>query len=407
LVTDSAEAQANTWVVFIRTGILVSAMSHPLEQLLSRAQEAVRSQSWTEAWALLEQINPDYLSDSRHLGSLREEFELLAATVTRHRGQLDAAERLYESLKARISLADERVADVLLGLAECAHARGDFATASQQIRVAEQVPTRNPVLGLRVQTSAAHIASHVDLDQALRRFEWITEHYEPSKSTAWANLLFWYGDALLVDGQYERSVPMFVQAHGTAIATGATITAADAMRRLPLARILCGQTDFALKGVGDLHQAERLYELAGDRGAAYLHTEAGEVYRAIGQWREADREFTKGLWGARSIPDLNREAHNQLGLFELSRVSGAPKLTLLDEAARSYDRIGSDWGLLHVHLCRAMGDAPNRETHLRAARELIARSRFSQFSREQQMIAWLATASANEIAAEPHLMNYP
>lgn len=367
----------------------------------------MREQSWAESWALLEQINPDYHADSRHLGALREDFELLAATVLRHRGQIDAAQKIYEQVLKRLSLQDERLADLLLGLAECEHCRGDFDKALKVMRAAERIPVSSHILAVRVHTAGAHIASHVRLEEALARFAWIRENFTEQEHTAWANLLFWHGDALLVNGSYQESIPVFIAAHQMALKTGATITAADAMRRLPLARILCGQTDYALRGVGDLAQAKQLYELAGDRGVTYLHTEAGEVHRAIGQWREAERSFTQGLWASRSIQDHNRVAHNQMGLFEISRATGTPKMDLLDQAFRSYDLVQSDWGKLHVHISRALADGANRAEHMRNARELIGRTRFSSFTHEQQLLGWMGSASAEQISREPHLMNYP
>jgi len=382
-------------------------MAHPLQQLLTRAQNAVRCQSWAEAWVLLEQINPDYMPDSRHMGALQEEFELLAATVARHRGQVDVSERLYRSLMERITLQDERIADVMLGMAECAHTRTDFDEALRWMRAAQQVPVSSPVLAVRLHTTAAHITSHVNVPKAIELFEWVQANYPAQRDTAWANLLFWHGDALLVDGRYEQSVPLFIQAHKLAVETGATITAADAMRRLPLARILNGQADYALRSMGDLKQAERLYELAGDRGIGYLHTEAGEVYRALGQHREAQSSFKAGLWASRSIQDLNREAHNQIGLFEVSRLTGAPQWDLLDEAARNYDRIDSDWGRLHALICRLLASDNNQEQHLRDAGRLLQQSTFSGFRGERALLSWITKASLEERRAYPHLMNYP
>ena len=380
---------------------------HPLEISLHQAQQAVQAQSWLEAWSILEKINPDYYPDSRHLGALREDFELIAATCMRHRGQFEAADKLYTNLQSRLSLRDERLADALLGRAECAHAVGNVPHARMLMKAAERVPMTSTVLALRVFTAGAHIASHVNIDEALDRFEWIDRNFPEREDSSRANFEFWYADALLVAGRFKDCIPRLVSAHRLAVATSATITTADAIRRLPLARVLCGQTDYALRGLGDLNQASQLYKLAGDRGAAYVHTEAGETYRAIGKLREAERAFSHGVWESRNIQDENREAHNQIGLFEVGRMAGNIQLDLLITAEKLYNKYGSDWGLVQVQISRALADLSNQAEHIKVARELISSSRFSRFERELEILSWIETAKSEELATYPHLMNYP
>lgn len=378
-------------------------VSLSVEQQLFRVQAAIKAQSWQEAWGLLEQVNPDYRPDSRHLGTLREDFELLAATCLRHRGQLDQAEQLYRDVLLRLQPGDERVPDVLVGLADCLHAEGEIAQALQLGRAAEKMPMRDKVMAVRVLTLTAHLLSHIDLRAALQRYEWIQDNYAANADSSWANYLFWYGDCLLVDGQYDRAVEILLQAHKAATSTGALVTTADCLRRIPLARALSGQDDFALRGMGDLNQSIQLYELAGDRGSVYVHTEAGEVYRAIGRVREAEKSFSQGLWASRSIKDQLREAHNLMGLFELGRLMGGPQDELLRDADKCYERVGSEWGRLHVLISRALCG----QDTIQQARQLIQDSCLSEFKREQELLGWISATGPEQWREEMHLMNYP
>jgi tetratricopeptide (TPR) repeat protein len=376
-------------------------MSQVTNTLLERAQAAIEAQSWQEAWSLLQQI------DHSLLGSKENELLILAATVLRHRGEVEHSERLYGELKGRMSLKDERLADVVMGLAECAHLRGHFTKAAHLAQAARRVPVTTPRLQLRMAVTEAHIRSHVNVDQAILMFNEILHQYPAEETTLWAHLMFQYADALFVAGDIAASLPRLIEANRLATETGATIAAADSMRRLPLVRVLLGQGDYALRGVNDLSLALNLYEVAGDRGSVYLYTEAGEVHRALGKYREAERSFTRGLWGAREIDDENRMAHNQLGLFEVSRAAGAPKWRTLDEAAEHYLNIGSEWGRIHTLIARALADRKRSNKLIQEAMTLATESTFSKFPRERELLTELGNISPEQIERHPHIMNYP
>lgn len=375
-------------------------MGHAKDSLQA-AHRAIEVQSWVEARALLDSVDP------AGLGALVEDFDLLRATCLRHQGDLDGAERVYTHLRSRLALTDPRVPDVVLGLAELAHLRGDFPAAARLAQAAWHIPTNDRKLSLRVAVCAVHIDSHLNVDRAAKSFEHLLGHYAPERSTLWANVLFNYADALIVAGDYEHALPRLLEANQLAADTGATITLADSMRRLPLVRILLGQDSHALRGVGDLSLAEQLYEASGDRGGAYLHTEAGEVYRAIGRYREAERHFKKGLWAVTQIDDRNRMAHNHLGLFEVSRTAGAePKWDELEQALGLYRQIGSQWGIVHCGIARALADAKPQKILPRVLEQIDA-STFSAFARERALVERLQTMRRDQLVSEPHLMNWP
>lgn len=346
-------------------------------------------------------------ADQYQMGSQNEELGLLAATCLRHQGEVAHAEHIYREIRERLSMSDERLADVMIGLADCAHLRGDFAEAGKLARAASQILVTSTTLALRVRTTGAHIQSHLNVEEAVAAFKAITKDFPAAANTAWANFLFQFADVLLVAGLYPLALAQFLAAHALASETGATITLADSMRRLPLVRILVGHNDYALRGVNDLNLAEQLYEVAGDRGAAYLHTEAGEVYRALGRYREAERSFTRGLWATRQINDVNRIAHNQLGLFEVGRAAGQPRWEALEDALHQYQSIGSDWGIIHTTIAQGLASPTRIREHLQRAGELIEASTFSEFPRERELLARLAGMSDADAMREAHIMNYP
>jgi len=329
----------------------------PPDMLFNRIQTAIAVQSWREAWALLEQANPDYYGDDRHLGARRHDFLLATATCLRHRGQLEDAERVYLILQHELGLLDQRLADVLIGRGEVAHAAGRHGEALQLLRAASYIPDQEIVLRARTATINAHINSHVNIDLSLTLFEKAEQEFAVLDGTAAANLKFWHGDAL--------------------------------------------------RSLSDLQSAEELYSASGDRGAVYLHTEAGEVHRSMGRWREAETAFSKGLWASRDIGDTNRQAHNQLGLFEIGRQTGRVKDDLLVEADRLYSRDDSDWGRLHVLISRAVNEPKTRDKQITRAMDVINNSSFSSFQQEKQILEWIKQADEDQIANYPHLMNYP
>ena len=379
----------------------------PPDMLFNRIQTAIAVQSWREAWALLEQANPDYYGDDRHLGARRHDFLLATATCLRHRGQLEDAERVYLILQHELGLLDQRLADVLIGRGEVAHAAGRHGEALQLLRAASYIPDQDMVLRARTATINAHINSHVNIDLSLTLFEKAEQEFAVLDGTAAANLKFWHGDALLVGSRYQAAMEKLSEAQQLAAASGASVTLADTMRRLALARALLGHQDHALRSLSDLQSAEELYSASGDRGAVYLHTEAGEVHRSMGRWREAETAFSKGLWASRDIGDTNRQAHNQLGLFEIGRQTGRVKDDLLVEADRLYSRDDSDWGRLHVLISRAVNEPKTRGEQITRAMDVINNSSFSSFQQEKQILEWIKQADEDQIANYPHLMNYP
>lgn len=377
------------------------------DALFDRIHSAIQMQSWREAWGLLEQANPDYYHDDRHLGARRHDFLLSAATCLRHRGQLEDSERVYLMLQKELGLQDPRLADVLIGRAEVAHAAGNHGDALQMLRAAKYIPGQDRILRLRGATINAHVHSHINIQLSLQMFQQALGEFRGLEGTAMANFLFWYGDALLVDGQYAESMQTMEQSFELSTRSGAAVTLADAMRRLPLVRVLSGDVEESLQSLKELQGAEELYHTAGDRGTVYLHTERGEVLRSMSRWRDAENEFNKGLWASRDIGDVNRQAHNKIGLFEVGRQTGRPKSELLDEAWRLYGRCDSDWGRIHVLISRALGDYGGRENHLQEALALIDRSQFSDFKKEQEIIRWMRSSNQAQIEQYPHLMNYP
>lgn len=376
-------------------------MPHPIDALLDKAQRAIELQSWQEAHGLLQRIDPT------ELGAREADYLLLAATCLRHQGELGKAQEMYQQLRGQLSLQDERMADALIGEAECVHALCEYEEAERLAYAASQVPNTGVKLQLRVSTVHAHIVSHLDIHRAVEMFRQGVERFGDMSSSAVANLVFNYADALLVAGEYEASLKELLRAQELGKETGAIITVADAMRRIPLVRVLMGQVEFALRGVGDLQLAENLYDLAGDRGKFYLQTESGEVHRALGRYREAKDCFTRGRWGARELDDPNRIAHNALGLFEISRAASTPRWDYLEEAREHYQKIRSDWGLLHCLIAQALADPKQRGELLKQAHDLIEASGFSRFERERELLNKLRNLDGQSISREPHLMNYP
>jgi tetratricopeptide (TPR) repeat protein len=373
-----------------------------VEQMLEKAQVAIEAQSWQEAWGVLGQI------DHAQLGSKETELLLLAATVRRHQGEIRHAEQLYEELRERVSLQEERLADVVMGIAECAHLRGEFEKAGFLAQAARRIPVFDHKLTIRLACSEAHIRSHINIDQSIELFQLLYRHSQEETTTVWANIAFQYADSLFVAGLYQEALPQFLAAHKIATDTGATVTTADSLRRLPLVRMLLGQSDYALRGVGDLSLAKQLYEVAGDRGAVYLHTEEGEVYRGLGRWRESDRAFGQGLWGSRELRDDNRIAHNLLGMFELSRVAGHTlKWRYLDEAEALYLKLNNEWGLVHTSFARLLADRRVRGKLLDETISIINASDFASFTREKKMLESFRSMHHDEIDRYPHLLNYP
>jgi tetratricopeptide (TPR) repeat protein len=371
-------------------------------ELLDKADEAIASQSWQEAWGVLGQV------DHAQLGSRESDLLLLAATVRRHQGEIQHAERLYNELRERVSLQDERLADVVMGLAECAHLRGAFQEAGMLAQAARFIPTRDPMLALRLACAEAHIRSHINIDQSIELFELLMRYADAAESSVWANITFQYADALFVAGRIAEALPEFLHAHALATASGATVTTADCLRRIPLTRALLQQDEYALRSVHDFTLAKRLYEVAGDRGAVYLHTEEAEVYRGLRRYREAERTYHQGLWAAREIRDDNRVAHNLLGLFELSRVAGQTlKWRHLEEARELYTGIDNDWGVLHTDIAQLLADRKARSRLRQSALERIAASRFGRFERERAILRQFGDMTPDDIDKYPHLLNYP
>lgn len=370
-------------------------------------QEAIRKQSWQEAWARLEAANPEYYTDDRHLGARRHDFLLAVATCLRHRGQLEEADRMYRIMQREVGLTDPRLADLLAGRADVAYAAGQYPEALGLLRAASYIPGQDLVLQARVATLGCRIQSRIDVALALRMFQQTVERFPGIDGSVGAHLLFWYGDALLVAGDYQQSMDKLVAAYDLAKEAEASVTLADSMRRLPLVRALLGHADHSLKAIHDLQSARDLYQASGDRGEVYLHTEAGEVFRSLGKWRDAEEEFQRGIWSSRDISDPHRQAHNLLGLFHVGRQTARIKMENLEKAARLYSDLLSDWGMLHVQISRALIDPANRSQILQQAAQIAQSSTFSAFQREREIIQWLGGASEEQIQAYPHLMNYP
>ena len=375
--------------------------------ILERIDRAMQRQSWREAWVLLEEANPDYQSGDRHLGARRQDFIMFAAHCQRHRGQMPKADELYELLLNELPLNDYRFGEALMGKAELLHAGNQHGEAMQLLRVASCVPNKPEQLEVRLQTIISHVLSHLNIEQSLKSFEQTIKDFPGVKGSVGANLYFFYGDALLVAGRYEESERQLLKARALAEEGGCAVSLADTMRRLPLVRTLSGNRARAMSDAADVANALQLYRTAGDRGEVFLHTEHGEVMRSLGKLREAESEFSRGLWASREINDLNRVGHNQLGLFEVSRQSLRPKPELLDEAEAAYSKARSDWGKLHVLISRALHKPEQRKQYLLQAAELISQSDFSGFEEERKLIAWMRSAPENQLDSELHLMNYP
>lgn len=375
--------------------------------LLERADQAMARQSWREAWALLEQISPEYQGSSLHLGARRQDFMLLAAHCLRHRGQFKASESLYDELIDELSLSDPRLAEALSGKGETLHAQNRFGDSLQLLRAAVKVPGQDSYTRLRVLVTQAHIYSHVDVQKSIDLFEDIIRQFPRSDDAPGANLRFSYGDALLIAGDFQAAESEILIAREISQETGCAVTLADCMRRLPLLRALRGDTTRTLTDLADMGNASELYRASGDRGEAYLHTERGEVLRSLGRLREAEAEFNRGLWASREIGDRNRQGHNLLGLFETSRASGRPKFEHLDQANLDYEKSRSEWGRLHVLIARAIADRGQRDEILLQARELVEQSESAPFNEEKRLLQWLRSAPEDQVQSLPHLMNYP
>ncbi len=378
--------------------------SADIERLLDQAQDAVQAQSWREALALLSQAGLG------RAGALGDQLLLLAATCRRHMGDVREARLAYQGILAGCSPQDGLLAEALIGLADCDHLDGRAQDALKLARAARAVPAASEgKLALRAGGMEAHILTHVCVEQGAQEFEALIGACGPPEPTsAWAHTLFGHGDALLACGEYGKALPKFIAAHDLAAEAGAAVTTADSLRRLPLVRILHGQQTYALRGLADLSRAKDLYEIAGDRGRHYIHTEAGEVLRALGRFREAEKEFTRGKMASRELDDANRLAHSLLGLHETSRSAGQrPRHSLITQAEELYGRIGSDWGLVHCAIARGLAEPEKPAGAFDEAQALIEASPLSRFPRERELISRLRHASPALVSAEPHLMNYP
>lgn len=368
---------------------------------LRAAQQAREAQAWKEAMALMPDVDTD------HLGSEGLDYLLLRADLLRRRGDVDRSEALYRRAMHAVSLQHDEMAVIWSGLGDIAHLRGDFAAGIRLALAAESVPMTDQQVAFGVYLTSAHILTHLDLDGALERFAWMTSVFPPQRTAAWADFQLQRADALLCAGQLEDATAGMLEAHRLAASVGATVTLADAKRRLPLLRMLLGQVEHALKGMADLQVAAELYRAAGDRGDVYLHTEAGEVQRALGRPTEAQIAFRAGLRGARQLGDANRIAHNCLGLFELSRQAGAPDLDLWQEAYEHYRQLGSDWGVVHACLARALAQPQHRDRWLDRAESMLDHSGQAAFERERALVRRYRQVPLGHLAAEPHLMNWP
>jgi tetratricopeptide (TPR) repeat protein len=314
---------------------------------------------------------------------------------------------MYRMLQREVGLTDPRLADILSGQADVAYASGKYSDALQLLRAAAYIPGQDLVLQARIATLNARIQSRIDITLALRMFQKTHERFPGIDGSVGANLMFWYGDALLAAGDYEQAMDKFIRAYDLAYESEASVTLADSMRRLPLVRALLGHADHSIKAIHDLQSARDLYQASGDRGEMYLHTEAGEVFRSLGKWRESEEAFQRGVWASRDISDRNRQAHNLLGLFQVCRQTGRMKTDLLDQAEEIYQYLMSDWGMVHVQIGRALAEPENKGEYLTQASQIIQSSKFSSFPREREIIGWIAGASDEEIRNYPHLMNYP
>lgn len=379
-------------------------MSQP-DSLLDRADAAMARQSWLEAWALLEQVNPDYNGSSRHLGARRLDFMMLTAGCLRHRGKFEASEKMYRQLIEELSLADSRLAEALMGLGDALHARGKLGEAVQMLRAATKIPDQDPNLILRVATTQAHIYYHLDLKQSLEMFQQATKL--ETIPVLEAHLDFSYGEALMLAGRFEEAAVRLYEARGLAEKEGLAVTLADCIGRISLLHAIQRNTSSAMTDLADIVNAMELYKASGDRGEIYLHTEHGEVLRALGRDREAETEFKRGLWASREIGDLNRQGHNLLGLYEISRAIGRPQPELLEQAGLDYSKSDSDWGMIHCAIAAALSAPDNRQEILSQAVELIEKSHLSDFPQERQLLNWIKMATPGELSQEPHLMNYP
>jgi tetratricopeptide (TPR) repeat protein len=382
-------------------------MSSSPDQLLERVDHAMSMQSWREAWALLEQINPDYQGNDIHLGARRQDFIMRAAHCLRHQGNFGQAEEFYQLLLTELQLNDPRLAEALLGQAEIIHNRDQFAEALQILRSAAYVPGQSQQQKIRVATTTAHVMSHLHIDKSLAAFAATISDIPSESDMLDANLHFWYGDALLVAGQYQQSEQQLQDAKQLALQAGCAVTLADCLRRLALVKALQGDTRSSISDLQDLVQSDNLYKIAGDRGHLYLHLEHGELLRSLGKTREAESEFQRGLWAARSLNDFDQQGHCQLGLFELSRAILRPNQLLLKEAKRHYSKADCDWGELHVMISDALTDRARRAQIVSEALLFAEQSDFSSFEHEIALLKWINSANEEDLGREPHLMNYP
>lgn len=322
---------------------------------------ALRQQQWSLASHLLSvALQQAPLSPGERIVALGA-----YASVLRRRGELNRARDAYIQLDELIGESrDARRAEALTGLADCYYAAGDahlaerLATSALRLDPPEPLQTR-----ARAQRARAH--GRTDPMGALRAMRRVVG--DAPDGSAKANALFDLAELELRCHGPERARLGYARALHAAQQAKALKSAADAMRRDALCRVLLDERAEIIDGLRVLEYAEMLALRSDDRSIAAVHAERGALLLHLASLPQARDAFRRGCWVARERNEILRNAHCLLGGAETARMAGTPDPKQLLEAEELYQRMDHAWGIAAVAVVRTLCQMGSKSEALAAS----------------------------------------
>jgi tetratricopeptide (TPR) repeat protein len=310
---------------------------------VKQALIAVRNQDWNEALEILRSADHMDMEPEDRATVLK----VRAAALTR-RGQWRAAQDDYLQLRRLYPADTDLQLEVLLGLADCYNAVGDWSTAKHLLQSAlDQLADADVSMHLRVKSMYLHTLSRFDAEGVVDSWKQLLAQPGWPQGADLATARFWEGEAYWQLGRYEDAMASYDLAHELAMAYDATRTEADCTRRRVLGQLFTDDKSW-IYGIKELKQATEWYEMIGDRSCGHTNSELGEIYKHLGQLVEAERAFTRGIVLMEHANENVRAAHNHLGLADVHRLQLRKDKALeqCDLARMLYRRLEHPWGII-------------------------------------------------------------
>ncbi len=315
---------------------------------------AVRNQDWNEALDLLRSAEQYDLDPEDRATALK----VRAAALTR-RGQWRSAQDDYLQLRRLYPADTDLQLEVLLGLADCYNAVGDWATAKHLLQSAcDQLSEADVVMNLRVKSMYLHTLSRFDAARAIQGWKDLLAQSHWPQGADLAAARFWFGESHWQLGDYAQALVQYDFAHELALSYDAMKTAADCARRRVLAQLFTNDREW-IYGIKQLSEAAQWYETVGDRSGGHTYSELGEIYKHLGQAVEAERAFKRGIVLMEHSNENVRAAHNYLGLADVHRLQNRNDMAIehCDTARMLYRRLQHPWGIIwSTYLGSLLGD---------------------------------------------------